>query len=419
MADAPNTVSTLNGLFKVVYADKLQDLVPDFAVLQKRIELVGADKETGNYYAQPVNLSQEAGFTYNGTAGAVVTLKDAVAGTMKEAQVYGSELILRSQLSYTALSRASKQGAKAFKRASAWKVEDMNNSMRKRLEIAMIYGQKGIGTVSGAPTGSGPYVCTLSTASWAGGIWAGMEGAKVDFVAAALTEAIGSVATAWTIDSVDSDARTITVSGGASAPADTDVIFFNGAYAGSAAFNEMAGLQKIITNASTLFAIDASSYSLWKGTTASSFGQPSHAKLQDAIAKAVNKGLMEKVLVLVSPKCFGVLNSDQAALRVFDSSYSKGKGDNGFESLVFHSTNGACEIMSHPLVKDGDIFIVPLDSAMRIGSCDVTFGVPGMEQEFFTLVSAKNAVEIQCMTDQAIFLEKPAHAVYCSGVTFA
>src|SRR5687767_9792920 len=117
-----NTVSSLNGLFKVVYADKLQDLVPDFAILQKKLSFSADEKTLGAHYAQPVNLSHEAGFTYVGSDGGTATLKAAVNGTMKEAQVKGSELILRAQLSYGALSRSAAAGKAAFKKASAWKV---------------------------------------------------------------------------------------------------------------------------------------------------------------------------------------------------------------------------------------------------------------------------------------------------------
>src|SRR5687767_12488862 len=119
-----NTVSTLNGLFKTVYADKLLDLVPDYAILQKKVEFAPADKQTGAYYAQPVNLTHEHGFTYAGSAGGVTTLSSPVNATMKEAQVYGSELILRAQLSYGALARAASKGSRAFKQASSWKIED-------------------------------------------------------------------------------------------------------------------------------------------------------------------------------------------------------------------------------------------------------------------------------------------------------
>jgi hypothetical protein len=413
VADAPNTFSTLNGLFKINYADKLLDLVPDFAILQKKIDFAPAGKgELGNFYAQPVNLSQEGGFTYNGEAGTVVTLNDAINGVMKEAQVKGSELILRAQLSYTALSRAATQGARAFKRASSWKVLDMNNSMRKRLEIAMLYGQTGVATVSSLAS----QVITITDATWAGGIWAGTEGHVIDVYQSDLaTLRQGGLV----IASVDSDAKTITVTGTTTGIVATDVVFFKGANS-AGTFNEMAGLKKIITNTGTLFNISAATYSLWKGNTVSSVGQLTHGKIQDAISKPVNKGLMEKVLCLVAPKAWGVLNSDQSALRAYDSSYSSKKSENGAESLVFHSTNGEIEIMSHPFVKEGDVFMLPLDTVCRVGSTDMTFAVPGFEgEQFFTLVSAKNAVEIQCMADQAIFIEKPAHSTYMSGVTYA
>jgi hypothetical protein len=55
----------------------------------------------------------------------------------------------------------------------------------------------------------------------------------------------------------------------------------------------------------------------------------------------------------------------------------------------------------------------------RIGSVDVTFGVPGFDEHFFTIVPGSNAVEIQCMCDQAIFLDHPAHAIYLSGITYS
>ncbi len=47
MADAPETVATLNGLFKEQYADKLQDLVPNGTKFQKMVPFVPAEKELG------------------------------------------------------------------------------------------------------------------------------------------------------------------------------------------------------------------------------------------------------------------------------------------------------------------------------------------------------------------------------------
>jgi hypothetical protein len=413
-----NTVSTASGLFKTVYAKKLQKAVPDFAILQKLVPFAQSDKEIGAYFAQPVSLSHEAGFTYNGTAGGVVQLKAAANAVIKEAQVYGSEIVLRSQMSDLYVDRASSKGEKAFEKATAFKVLDMNNSMRKRLEIAMLYGQSGVGTVSTVTDlGSGVAELVLTDATWAGGIWAGAEGARIDSFGGTTKSNTNGV---MTITKVNSDSKKLTVTYTTAVQTiATDVLFFESTNAGSSSFNEMAGLQKIISNTGTLFNIDAATYSLWAGTSVSSVGALTLSKLNEYVARAVNKGLMEKCVVLVSPKCWGSLNSDMAGVRMLDSSYKTTKGENGHENLSFYSQNGELEVIAHPLVKDGDAFILPLNAMQRIGSLDVTFGLPGGDEKYFTWLPEYNAIEMRCRTDQAIFLDRPAQAVFLSGITYS
>jgi hypothetical protein len=43
-----STSSTLNGLFKEVYADKVMNLVPDNVVLMNLVDFVPQDKTLGN-----------------------------------------------------------------------------------------------------------------------------------------------------------------------------------------------------------------------------------------------------------------------------------------------------------------------------------------------------------------------------------
>lgn len=52
-----NTTTTLNGLFKQVYADKLERLIPDGVKLYKMIPFVAKDKQPGNKYNQPVEFA--------------------------------------------------------------------------------------------------------------------------------------------------------------------------------------------------------------------------------------------------------------------------------------------------------------------------------------------------------------------------
>lgn len=415
-----NTVSTANGLFKTVYGNKLIKAVPDFAVLQKLVSFAKQDKEIGAYFEQPVSLSHEAGFSYLGESGGVSALNAAVNAVIKPAQVYGSELVLRTQLSNLFITRASSKGEKAFEKATSFKVFDMNNSMRKRLEIAMLYGRSGVGTVeSVTDLGGNSGEIVITAATWAGGIWAGAEGAKIDsFTTTTKNNGSGAL----TITKVTSDSRklTVTYAGTLSSEcAANDELYFTGSNSGSGSFTEMAGLKKIITNTGTLFNIDAGTYSLWQGTSIPVGASLTHARLQEYVARAVNKGLMEKCVVLVSPKGWGSLMSDMSALRMLDSSYSSRKAENGSESLTFHAQNGALEVMAHPLVKDGDAFILPLEAIQRIGSCDVTFGLPGGDDQFFTWLPEYNAVELRAMTDQAIFLDRPAQAIYLSNITYS
>lgn len=415
-----NTVVTASGLYKTVYGDEFQNPKHDWAILQKKLKFSEAER-LGDHFEFPVALTHENGFTYNGTAGSVVALKAAKNAVVKPAKIYSSELLLRAQMANTYIDRAISKGKAAFEAATRFTLEEMAMSTRKRVEIQMLYGQKGLGTVSAiSETSSTVGVITISEATWAGGIWAGMEGARIDsFTGTALNNTDGVL----TITAVDCDARTLTVTYGGGSPfsgevAVGDVLYFESAAVDGGTFNEFAGLQKIISNSGSLFEIDAATYSLWRGTTAASVGALDFQALQTYIAKAVNKGLMEKALVLVSPKGWSAFANDLSALRMLDSSYSSKKAVNGAESLEFFSQNGALEVVAHPMVKDGDCFILPEKSARRVGSCDVTFGVPGGSDQFFTWLPEYNAVEMRCRTDQAIFLERPAHAVYLSGITY-
>lgn len=415
------TPAQLSGLFKEVYGDEIINLIPESAKLVKMVKFVERDKENGGFYNQPVIVSNEQGVTYNILTTNGFTLKTAVAMTMQNAQVMGAEMVLRSVMSYDAAARASSGGKKAFVKGTELLVENMLESISKRLEIAMIHGQVGLGKLSSASAATATTTTvTITAATFAPGIWSGSENAELEIWNGNTQVGSGK----FTVTSVDLDARTLLLtssSGDATALvalSGTAVdLFFEGAKVGSS-FNEMAGLVKIITNTGTLFGVSAASYALWKGNSVAVTGQLTMAKLQSAISKAVARGLDEKVVVLVNPDTWANLASDLAALRKFDGSYSPKKGENGFESISFYGQNGEIEIISHNLCKAGEAVVVPPKRLKRIGSTDVTFKSPGMEgEDLFLQVPNTAAYELRCYTGQALFLETPARAVYISGIT--
>jgi hypothetical protein len=430
----------LSGLFKEAYGDSIENLIPEAAKLTKLIPFVQRDKETGNKYHQPVIVAAEQGVTYAAADAGAFTLEDAVSMNMQDAQVQGNQMLLRSSLAYDAAARAS-NSKKAFVKATELLVENMMESATKRLEVSMLHGQMGLGTIAiGGFDETAPSATTatfvVEAASWATGIWAGIEGAKLVFFSdTSATISAGTNLTANAdadkniiVTAVNSDTRTISVSGSAAAIEDINdvsaskalTVYFKGAVTGtgaSFAYAEMAGLRKIISNSGTLFNINAATWNLWAGNTYTTSGQMTFSKLLAAVGKAVQRGLNEKVVVYCNPDTWANLASDLAALRRFDGSYNKKKSESGSESICYFGQNGEIEIVSYNIVKAGELYIFPPKRCKRIGAQDLSFKTPGREGEIFLQLPNSAGFELRNYVDCALFIETPARCVYVSGFT--
>jgi hypothetical protein len=400
-----STSDTLNGLFKEVYADKVMNLVPDNVMLMNLIDFVSQDKTTGNLYHQPVILGHEHGMSYAGASGELVTLNDAIAGQVRDATVQGYEFILRTQITYSAAARSAKSQA-AFERGTKLIVANMVRSFAKRLECCLFYGQKELGLVK---TTQNSTAVEITDASWAPGIWIGAEGAQISIYSADLATLRATVE----VDGVNMETKILTADSSVNQTAG-DRIFFKGAKG-----NEFKGLHAIIEESSSLFGINPSSYSLWKGVEYSAGSADlSFTILQKAIARGVEKGLDEDVVCMVNPRTWAKLLSDQAALRLYDSSYRIAEMENGAQSIKFHAQNGVVEVRPCTFVKEGLAFIVPPKELMRVGSTDVTFRLPGREQqdEFFLELPTQNGFELRAYSDQALFTGSPGKLIVIDDI---
>jgi len=391
-----NSVGTLNGFFKETYADKLKELIPDGVKLLNKIKFMAKDKQPGNLYHQPVILGLEHGVTFAASDEDAFNLNAPVAGQVKDAQVRGNPVVLRSLLGYAAASRAALGGKQAFMDATKFLVANMLRSMAKKLEIEMLYGQVGYGVI-GSKAG---VVITISTAEWAPGIWAGAEGMPIE-----IRDTSGAVSRgSSTVFSVDMTLRTITLTADIPSAVATDVIWHKGAYG-----NEFPGIHKILTITSgILFNIDVGQYNLFRGNQYDAqSGALSFTKLNQAVARSVEKGLDGRVLALVNPRAWANMLSDQAALRKYDSSYSSSKAENGMSSILFHSQNGEIEIEPSIYVKEGYGYVMSLEEWFRVGSTDMTFKRPGQGEEFFRDLENAAAYELRLYSDQAVFCMAP------------
>jgi hypothetical protein len=401
---ADNTVGNLNGLFKQVYADKLKDLIPDGVKLMNMIKF-NAKEKTGDKYNQPVILGMEHGVTFASSDEDGFTLQDAVAGTIKNAEVRGNALVLRSIIGYKAISTSTSSEA-AFQEATKYLVANMLRSITKKLEIELLYGQKGYATISAVSTTR----LTITTAEWAPGIWAGAEGMPINIRATDGTDRGNFV-----VASVDFANKyvNLTTSAAAASVVATDVIWHKGAYG-----KEFLGIHKILeTSSGTMFNIDTSTYQLFRGNTYScGSAELSFEHLNKAVARAVEKGLDTKVVCMVNPRTWSDLLTEQAALRKYDASYGAAKFEQGAKGILFHSQNGDIEIVPSIYIKEGYAYVLETSSWMRVGSQDVSFKRPGFDGEFFKELESAAGFELRCYCDQALFTSMPAHNVLITGI---
>lgn len=403
MTQAVNTVSTLNGLYKEVYADKIKDLTPSAVKLVNMVPFKLADKQLGLQYNQPVLLGLENGITYGGDEGEAFALNASVAVPMRNATVKGHEMVLRSQISVGAAAR-SITSKNAFESGTKLLFGNMMKSMYHRLEIQLMYGQDGIGEVD-AVAGQ---VLDIKDAEWAPAIWNGSKGARIDIYSSALVLR-GTIQ----VDSVDYSTKQVTAAATTPMPAGVaqdDILFFEGAQG-----KEFIGLHQIALVSGSLFGIDNTQFDLFRGNTVdvgADEANPavlSFAKIEEAIAAAMDKGLgEEEVTVICSTRSWNALLTEQAAKRQYDDSYSSSQLEQGSRAIKFYGMNGSIEIVPSTFCKEGYAYAICKSELHRVGSTEVTFELPGFDGEVFRVLDDANGFELRAYTDQALFCSRPA-----------
>ena len=329
MADFPGAVdiTTANGLFKKVYGD-LENIIPIGKKVAEMIPFLPKAK-TGESYNTAVILGLEHGVTYEGSDAGAFELNNAIAGSVKQATIKGNQIVLRSAMSYESIFR-SQGGEQAFQETTKYVIQNMMDSLFKKLEVELMYGQDGIGILAASPAPTAT-VFTITDAEFAAGIWSGSRGMKVDLYNGASLVGTG------TVQRVNLTTKEVTLSG----------VGIVGAAAGHKLFpfnafgKQMLGMKKIMENTGVMFGIDAAQYELWEGTQ---YALPvadvlSFAVIQQAVTKGVEKGLDKDAVVLCNPGHWDDLLTEQMALRSFDSSYSSDKAETGARSIKFHSQN--------------------------------------------------------------------------------
>ena len=448
--------SGLDNMLKEQYLSKgLQDVRPDFTVLMSTVPFVGGSEKTGSELVWPVVTSREHGFTALGKDGANSDLKKATKARTAQARVTSYPFMGRTQIDNVSISRA-KQGPQAFVNALEYKISNLQESFVILNEQELLYGRSGLGQV--APVGSavapvrpkplkkaasqallgaatladsvavvaGEWVeILLDESEFADHIWISSEDMELETAAGVKVR----------VESYDIDSRKIVcevVVGGAGTLAAGEALHRNG-FLG----NTGPGLQYIFSQTALtgtgitggLLGIDQTKNPLWRVNQAANTGLLSFEKVADAVARAVGRGLAEKITLHVHPLVFASLMPDFNTLkqggtnfksRIFTTSSEVKKMEHGVYGITFIVGSVEVVLVANPFIKIGHAFGVADGELMRCGSSDITYKIPGEDQEkYFHRLPDVAGLELRVFSDQALFSVTLNKHLHMSGITLA
>lgn len=421
-------------LFKRCYGD-LQNLLPEDFPLQKDIPYSPSQK-VGEKFVEAVILSFESGISLLGSTMDAFELNSAVAGSVKQAEVIPYQTVLRSVIPYGVVSRSAGGGTTAFYDATKFLVKNNIRSHSSILEIIRLYGQytgllgyvsyysgtyrgvaltNGSGTVNGIVftngiNAAGGYIL-FQKGFFAAGNWVGREGVIVQEVSASAVLNEGKMLL------VNPDYGYIQVD--FTPTAATTTTSNRMCLKGMFEQKEAVGAFNILSNATTLFGISTSAYSLWKGNVVSCNNTKfSLAWLQYGVAQAVARGGLDGDLICyVNPRTWSRLVVTEAGMRMYDSSYKGGsEAENGFENITFYHQTGKATIKAHRYIMEGFVLAIHQPDWSRSGSAEISFNVPGIDKDLIYPAENTSAYIMQSYSDQYIFNHAPARSILFTDI---
>lgn len=419
MANSGETTTTAAGLIKQVYDDEVnKKVIPVSGILQKEVAFVPQDQHEGAQWNQPVLLQLPSGFTYG--AG-LANYQTIVASQVQYAFLTGSNINLQDGVANDLIARTI-SNKNSFMTAAKYTLMALEKGMKRQLETDILYGQSGLGQCSViAATSATTTTVTITNATWASAIWSGFEGANMNFYNAGVLVGTGPY-TLTTVNIPNQQLLFTSTSGDA-----TTLQALNGTtldiYMSNSFGNQMLGVHGITASLpgtpSTLFGLSTTTFSVWSanqfavGSVAMSLG-----KLEDGVGLAAARGAEdEDISTLINPVNYTNLVVEASSARRYDSSFKQGKLDNGARALEYYGPTGLIQLVSHPFVKQGFAYGLPLERCKRIGSVDVTFDLPGFAgPALYVPSSTFTGVLVTEFTSQAFYLEAPSHSIQWTGI---
>ena len=413
MALQDQDVTSLNEMHQATYADTIERTLPDGTKFQKYVPFEKGDDSETHEYKQTLMLKDELGFSMGEGA---FSYNPPVPGDRKKAKIKANDLALTGAMSIGD-AKQSLDDKKKYRNNAGSIVESMNASMRKILEMQLMYGRMGLAEIKSVlPIPNDKAVTTSITLkdNCAPAMFAGMEGLKVDFYNGETKLNSSPIA----ITQISTNELILTIKGtnaNLKNLSEGNVLYLYNCYN-----FEMEGLAKILsTTSGKLFDIECDEYSTWGANLFEAGNKAMSMRLiLRAMSSAVDKGLDEDVLCFTNSRHWNQLHDQLLAQRVFDSSYKKERTEIGSREITYYGNNGMITFVPHIYTKLGDAFIFPKKRFKRIGYQDPTFGIPGTDiSNVWNRMESRHGVYSRIWTNQALFTANPQKSLYIKGLS--
>ena len=408
------------GAFKDVFGG-MQDVRVGCSIIQKLFPF-SEGARVGDDYVEMVEVQMPQGFSYTGLATTVTALNAAVNGKWVQATQKSYETILREQVAYKVFTQARSAGKSAYVSGAEAVASGMNRSISNRLEIALLRGQYGLGTIESIDDQTTYANVVITADSWCSALWYMMLGGYVDSMTTTTVNNTGTLLVA----NVTPSTRTIKLTASGTVANDLtvgDVLFPKGSHGTTP--TDFQGLLAQASNTSgTTLGLSASTYPNWAANTASVGGAISWRIIEDNlhILRSRASEVAADGWIMLVGRAYGALAAETIEAGRYNIDGSSKSLKMGLKSISYSTFElGDIEMIFHPLVSDGHALILPKSAVKRIGASDITYGLPdenGGERKLFSLVAGYNAIELQALYDQAIMLLKPSCSMLLTGITY-
>ena len=476
--------SEFAGIFKESWENKIVETFAGDAPIMADAQFEGRDVVGGKFH-RPTRLTLSGGqsFAAASVAGTNITpgigssyaYVGARSGIILDAQITGMQIHGRDQITYEALSRSMQnvnaEGPDAKKAVIAGTkalLDGLLAATVKKTEALFIHGGMGLGTIEAcsevvARTTTNQYESTdgyaidvrISDATWADAIWMTFEGHTFDFftptsglpagakintaansllsgtnqkglvlthinpstLLTGLTGSSSRVLRFFHTSGTAGGSGTGIIGGATYALMSAAVACFESAGPSS----EFYGLRYMAQNSGTLFSIDSTLYSMYRGNAVDLNGAP--VKLAEVVryaSRAINAGAKGKKMRAVVPtEAFAQFANDESILRRYSAESKSGKG--GMHNLeLYLPMGGTLEVLGHSQQVNGSIVIYPPEELVRVGSQDINFVTRGggSNNEMVLDLSTSPTSEVRLFGMMAPVIDTPRHCVAMSNFVY-